>query len=104
MACQHVDLDGVGSEAQPLVPRCSLPRPPSTPRLRQRASLGHVSIRAATAGPTLRGSTMVETRLAQMMPRVISSTLASAVSKMLAGSETAGKPIRAAEYPASMKI
>jgi hypothetical protein len=47
------------------------------------------------AGPTLRGSIAVETRVAQTMPSVISSTLASAVSKMLPGSETLGNPIRA---------
>ena len=46
---------------------------------------------------------MVETRLAQMMPSEISSSLATAVSKIAPGSDTEGKPISATVYPASMK-
>ncbi|MHC2244845.1 hypothetical protein ACVJH7_004152 [Bradyrhizobium elkanii] len=60
-------------------------------------------MRPPTAGATLRGNTTVDTRLAQMMPSEISSTRASATSKMLPGSATDGKPISATVYPPSMK-
>jgi hypothetical protein len=36
------------------------------------------------------------------MPRLISSTLANAMSKILAGSDTTGKPMKATVYPASI--
>jgi hypothetical protein len=74
---------------------CSVPPPTSTSWLRRRASASQASARAARAELTVRGSTSIETKLAQMIPSEISCTRATAVSKMVSGAETDGKPINA---------
>jgi hypothetical protein len=99
MACQHVDLDGVGSEAQPLVPRRLLAAASAEPpggTVRQ-----PFFIRAATAGPTLRGNTTVETRLAQMMSGLRPLPAPYQDARRIRDSREADQ---ATEYPASMKI
>ncbi len=61
-----------------------------------RASRSQRSSRPEITGATDCGSTTVLTRLAQRMPRVISSARATAISNIVPGSPTAGKPISAA--------
>ncbi|CPP69409.1 Uncharacterised protein [Bordetella pertussis] len=75
---------------------CAAPRWLSTSWIQLRASRTVASRRPIMARPMPRGSTTLWTSVAQMMPRLISSTRASAVSNTSAGSVTLGKPIMAA--------
>lgn len=68
----------------------------STSTIQSRASRIQRSSRSAMTGAADCGSTIDETRLAQTIPSVISSTRQTAVSNIAPGSPTAGKPISAA--------
>ncbi|MNV30648.1 hypothetical protein D3C71_1219270 [compost metagenome] len=76
--------------------RCSAVLPLSVSCIQLRASRTALSNCSVKAGARPRGSTMLWTSVAQTMPRVISSTRASAVSNTNDGSVTLGKPIMAA--------
>ncbi|MCY1518446.1 hypothetical protein D9M68_531660 [compost metagenome] len=75
---------------------CSAVWPLSVSCIQLRASRTALSSCRVRAGARPRGSTMLWTSVAQTMPRLISSTRASAVSNTREGSVTLGKPIIAA--------
>ena len=87
MGRQHVDLGRIPGEADQFAARRGVvARPDSASRASRAPSPSQALARAATTSPTDRGSTRLDTRLAQTMPSVISSLRASAESKIDAGS------------------
>lgn len=75
---------------------CSVVLPLRVSWIQSLASRTALSSCKVRAGARPRGSTMLWTSVAQTMPRLISSTRASAVSNTCDGSVTLGKPIMAA--------
>ncbi|MNT13282.1 hypothetical protein D3C72_1482450 [compost metagenome] len=76
--------------------RCSAFLPLSVSCIQLRASRTALSSCSVSAGARPRGRTMLWISVAHTMPRLISSTRASAVSNTREGSVTLGKPIIAA--------